>query len=64
VLHGYTTVFWWCMGSFLAGAVILGALLRSGPLQPLVRDTQDGVAPATAGAAPDAESTAPVATPE
>ncbi|WP_246115889.1 MFS transporter [Trebonia kvetii] len=64
VLHGYTTVFWCCMGIFLAGAVILGALLRPGPLQPLARDTQDGAAPATAGAAPDAESAEPVPTPE
>ena len=37
LVHGYTTVFWWVMGFFLAGAVIAGALLRSGPLQPLVR---------------------------
>jgi len=32
VIHGYTTVFWWCAGIFAAGAVICGALLRSGPL--------------------------------
>jgi EmrB/QacA subfamily drug resistance transporter len=31
-VHGYTTVFWWCAGIFAAGAVICGALLRSGPL--------------------------------
>ncbi|MCO5999571.1 MFS transporter [Actinoallomurus rhizosphaericola] len=31
-LHGYTTVFWWCAGIFAAGAVLCGALLRSGPL--------------------------------
>jgi hypothetical protein len=64
VIHGYTTVFWWCMGIFLAGAVILGALLRPGPLQPPARDTQDGAASATAAAAPDAESAEPVPTPE
>ena len=31
-VHGYTTVFWWCAGIFVAGALICGALLRSGPL--------------------------------
>ena len=32
VIHGYTTVFWWCAGIFAAGAIICGALLRPGPL--------------------------------
>jgi hypothetical protein len=79
VLHGYTTVFWCCMGIFLAGAVILGALLRSGPLQQparaaaigdtgvgdtAVRDIAVGEAPTTAGAAPDVESADTVTTPE
>src|SRR5580698_292067 len=32
-VHGYTTVFWWCTGLFVAGAVICGLLMRSGPLQ-------------------------------
>jgi hypothetical protein len=32
LIHGYTTVFWWCAGIFAAGAVICGALLRPGPL--------------------------------
>ena len=32
VIHGYTTVFWWCAGIFAAGAVICGTLLRRGPL--------------------------------
>lgn len=31
-VHSYSTVFWWCAGIFAAGAVICGALLRSGPL--------------------------------
>ena len=31
-VHGYTTVFWWCAGIFAVGAIICGALLRSGPL--------------------------------
>ena len=36
-IHGYITVFWWCAGLFAAGAIICGALLRSGPLTlPLV----------------------------
>jgi EmrB/QacA subfamily drug resistance transporter len=30
--HGYATVFWWTAGIFAGGAVIGGALLRSGPL--------------------------------
>jgi len=34
MVHGYTTVFWWCMGIFLAGAVVIGALMRRGPLHP------------------------------
>jgi hypothetical protein len=42
MIHGYTTVFWWCMAIFLAGAVILGALLRPGPLHPLARDAKAG----------------------
>jgi EmrB/QacA subfamily drug resistance transporter len=32
LIHSYTTVFWWCAGIFVAGAVICGALLRRGPL--------------------------------
>jgi EmrB/QacA subfamily drug resistance transporter len=32
--HGYDTAFWWTAGIFAAGAVIGGALLRSGPLRP------------------------------
>ena len=31
-IHSYTTVFWWCAGIFVAGAIICGALLRPGPL--------------------------------
>jgi len=33
-IHSYTTVFWWCAAIFTAGAVICGALLRTGPLTP------------------------------
>jgi EmrB/QacA subfamily drug resistance transporter len=32
LIHGYTTVFWWCAGIFVAGAILCGALLRPGPL--------------------------------
>ncbi|MRK00269.1 DHA2 family efflux MFS transporter permease subunit [Aeromicrobium sp. S22] len=31
-MHGYTTVFWWSAAIFAVGAVICGALLRSGPI--------------------------------
>jgi predicted MFS family arabinose efflux permease len=31
-VHGYTTVFWWCAGIFVVGALICGTLLRRGPL--------------------------------
>ena len=31
-VHGYTVAFWWTAGIFAAGAVICGALMRSGPL--------------------------------
>jgi EmrB/QacA subfamily drug resistance transporter len=33
-LHGTTVVFWWCAGIFAAGAILCGALLRTGPLVP------------------------------
>jgi EmrB/QacA subfamily drug resistance transporter len=71
LVHGYTTVFWWCFGIFLGGAVIVGTLMRRGPLQAPVQGT-----PAAAAAAPAAEvgdlvaegtgagSAAPVTTPE
>jgi EmrB/QacA subfamily drug resistance transporter len=32
LVHGYDTAFWWTAGIFAGGAVIGGALLRSGPL--------------------------------
>lgn len=32
LLHGYTTAFWWVVGIFGCGAIVSGALLRSGPL--------------------------------
>ena len=34
--HGYDTAFWWIAGIFAVGAVVCGALLRSGPLTPAV----------------------------
>jgi hypothetical protein len=45
--HGYDTAFWWTAGIFAGGAVIGGALLRSGPLAP-------------AGAPPTARADAPI----
>jgi EmrB/QacA subfamily drug resistance transporter len=57
LVHGYTTAFWWCAGIFLAGAVLCGSLMRSGPLQG--RPAQaTGAAPAAAPAG--AGATAPV----
>jgi hypothetical protein len=56
--HGYHTAFWWTAGIFARGAVIVGALLRPGPLgkqgtprhmprrQPVkAKQTQPGVIP-------------------
>jgi len=34
LVHGYTTAFWWTAGIFAGGAVICGALVRSGPRAP------------------------------
>jgi EmrB/QacA subfamily drug resistance transporter len=60
LVHGYTTAFWWTAGIFACGAVICGALLRSGPLAQAgtpspARDT----APAQAEADPGGTRTAP-----
>jgi EmrB/QacA subfamily drug resistance transporter len=44
LVHGYTTVFWWCTGIFIGGGIVVGALMRRGPLQ----------APAWAGGTPSA----------
>jgi EmrB/QacA subfamily drug resistance transporter len=64
LVHGYTTVFWWCTGIFAGGAVITGLLMRGGPLQPATRGTtaESASAPA-AGAAtrPEAEEAAGLA---
>jgi EmrB/QacA subfamily drug resistance transporter len=54
-IHGYTTVFWVGMGLFLGGAVVVGTLMRGGPLQAPAQD-----APA-ASAVADATGTAEVA---
>ena len=76
MVHGYTTVFWWCFGVFLGGAVVVGTLMRRGPLHPVVRDTpaasvaapaageDEAAAEDAASAGGDAEAVAPVATPE
>jgi EmrB/QacA subfamily drug resistance transporter len=58
LIHGYTTAFWWCVGIFVAGAVICGSLMRRGPLQG--RAAQ--VTPVPAAAA--AEATTPVSASE
>jgi hypothetical protein len=53
LLHGYTTAFWWTAGIFAAGAVICGALIRSGPLaQPGTPSPARGAAPVQAEAGP------------
>jgi EmrB/QacA subfamily drug resistance transporter len=33
LVHGYTTVFWWCTAIFIGGGIIVGTLMRRGPLQ-------------------------------
>jgi hypothetical protein len=45
-IHGYTTVFWVGMSIFLGGAVIVGLLMRSGPLAAPAQ----GIPPAPAAA--------------
>jgi hypothetical protein len=55
LVHGYTTAFWWTAGIFGAGAVICGALVRSGPLaQPGTPSPAPGAAPAPAQAEAEA----------
>ena len=52
-VHGYTVAFWWTAGIFAAGAVICGALMRSGPLarpaQPAAGAAQDSPVAYTPG---------------
>jgi EmrB/QacA subfamily drug resistance transporter len=51
LVHGYTTAFWWTAGIFAGGAVICGALIRSGVLaQPGTPSPARGAAPAPAQA--------------
>ena len=53
LVHGYTTAFWWTAGIFAGGAVICGALIRSGPLaQPGTPSPARGAAQAEAQAGP------------
>ncbi|HEV2452222.1 MAG TPA: hypothetical protein VGS62_09885, partial [Streptosporangiaceae bacterium] len=53
LVHGYTTAFWWTAGIFPGGAVICGALIRSGPLaQPGTPSQARDAAPAPAEAGP------------
>jgi EmrB/QacA subfamily drug resistance transporter len=62
LVHGYTTVFWWCAGIFAAGAVICGSLMRRGPLQGM--GAPGAPEPAAAGASGVAEASAAVSSPE
>jgi EmrB/QacA subfamily drug resistance transporter len=55
LVHGYTTVFWWGFAIFLGGALIVGALMRRGPLQ-APPQTTPGAAEAASAAAPVPES--------
>ena len=75
LIHGYVTVFWWCMGIFIGGAVVVGSLMRRGPLGAAVHDTPaaSAAAPAAGGRSEaktgtaegaGAEATDPVTTPE
>src|SRR5258708_10954848 len=51
LVHGYDTAFWWTAGIFAGGAVICGALVRSGPLAvPGTPSPARGAAPAQADA--------------
>jgi EmrB/QacA subfamily drug resistance transporter len=68
LLHGYTTVFWWCMGIFIGGAVVIGSLMRSGPLQAVAHGTagsaSDAVPAAAAEVEVEVEADNPVTAPE
>ncbi len=55
LIHGYTTVFWWCAAIFAAGAIVCGALMRRGSLQAPARP---GAGPVTRAAV--AQAAAPV----
>jgi hypothetical protein len=48
-VHGYTTAFWWTAGIFAGGAIVCGALLRSGPLAPQPPAPAPAPEPATSG---------------
>jgi EmrB/QacA subfamily drug resistance transporter len=53
LVHGYTTSFWWTAAIFAGGAVICGALFRSGPLaRPGTPPPGRDAAPAQAEAGP------------
>jgi EmrB/QacA subfamily drug resistance transporter len=41
-VHGYTVAFWWTAAIFAAGALICGALMRSGPLPRPAQQPQPG----------------------
>ena len=50
-VHGYTVAFWWTAGIYAAGAVICGALMRSGPLPRPASPAQSGAEAWTAPSA-------------
>ena len=58
LIHGYTTAFWWCVGIFLAGAVLCGSLMRRGPLQGRAVAAAPSAPAATAGAGATAPAVA------
>src|SRR6202453_2324429 len=44
-VHGYIVAFWWVAGIFLFGAILCGALMRSGPLAGRARAAEPAAAP-------------------
>lgn len=44
IVLDYTVAFWWTAGIFAAGAIICGALMRSGPLARPAQPDQPGTA--------------------
>ncbi|WP_272264157.1 MFS transporter [Streptomyces xanthophaeus] len=47
-IDGYSTVFWWCTAIFALGVVVVGLLLRSGPLPTPAAPAQKPAEPAEA----------------
>src|ERR1700760_670662 len=49
--HGYDTAFWWTAGILVGGAIVAGALVRSGPLYRKDQQARRGGAPLAAARA-------------